>query len=243
MKRLSSALRDFAISATRFWADFSPMRSRPSSVGVEFVQIGGIGHKAALDELVDDLLAQPLDVHRAPRREVQQRLLALRLAVEAAGAARGRLALARARRASRRPGIPAASRSARCGPLLAHPDHLGNHVAGAAHDHRVAHPARPCARSSSSLCRVALVTVTPPTKTGFNLATGVRDAGSSYLDLNLKNFGCLLLRGILAGDRPARLARDVSQAALQLEAVHLVDHAVDVERQLRASGDLAGSIA
>ena len=47
---------------------------------VEVVEIGEVAHQAALDQLVDQLLAEPLDVHRAARPEEAQRLLDARRA-------------------------------------------------------------------------------------------------------------------------------------------------------------------
>ena len=67
----------------------------------ELVQIGRRVDDAAVDELVDELVAQSLDVERAPAREVQERLLALRRAHEAAAAARDRLPRAAARSPTR----------------------------------------------------------------------------------------------------------------------------------------------
>jgi hypothetical protein len=81
------------------------------------------------------------------------------------------------------------------------------------------------------LWSVALVTVTPPTNTGFSRATGVRIPVRPTWTSICRHLGGLLLRGILVRHRPARLARDEAELALQLEAVHLVHHAVDVERQ------------
>ena len=60
----------------------------------ERVEVRGRVHDAAIDELVDELVAQALDVHGAARGEMQQRLLALRGTEEPAGAARDRLVLA-----------------------------------------------------------------------------------------------------------------------------------------------------
>ena len=39
---------------------------------VERVEVGVVVHEARGDELIDQRLAQALDVHRAPRREVQR---------------------------------------------------------------------------------------------------------------------------------------------------------------------------
>ena len=58
------------------------------------IEIGRRMDQAGLDQLINQLVAQPLDVHRPPRREVPERLLALRRAVEAAGAAGDCLVLA-----------------------------------------------------------------------------------------------------------------------------------------------------
>ncbi len=73
--------------------------------------------------------------------------------------------------------------------------------------------ARPCGGSRTSLCSVALLTVTPPTNTGSSLATGVslpvRPTWTSM------PFTCvsLLLRRVLVRHRPARLARYEAELA------------------------------
>ena len=59
---------------------------------IELVEIRRAFRQIALDQLVDDLLAQAFDVHRAAAREMEERLLPLRLAVETPGAACRRLA-------------------------------------------------------------------------------------------------------------------------------------------------------
>src|SRR5690606_13853071 len=68
---------------------------------VEPVEVRRAVDEVARDELLDNLLAQSVDVHRAALAEVQQRLLALRRADEPSLAAPGRLArLARGLRAA-----------------------------------------------------------------------------------------------------------------------------------------------
>jgi hypothetical protein len=57
--------------------------------------IGDIAHHALVDQLLDQLLAQPLDVHRTARGEMADGLLLLRGAHQPARAACHRLALAR----------------------------------------------------------------------------------------------------------------------------------------------------
>src|SRR5690606_4593444 len=54
------------------------------------------------------------------------------------------------------------------------------------------------------------------------------------LDFDITQDRHRLLRRELVGYRPARRARDVSESFLQIDAVHLVDDAVDVVAQRRA---------
>ena len=101
--------------------------------------------QAGIDQLVDQLLAQPLDIHRPPAGEMQQGLLALRRAEQAAGTARHRLVLAThhmraTHRAARMAGQQIETRQLAFATFEQRADHFGNHVAGAAHDHPVADP-------------------------------------------------------------------------------------------------------
>src|SRR5690606_11615344 len=48
------------------------------------VQIRWRTDQAAIDQLLDDLVAQPVDIHRAARNEMDDRLLELRLAGQTA---------------------------------------------------------------------------------------------------------------------------------------------------------------
>src|SRR5579862_9952219 len=59
----------------------------------ERVEIGRGAHFVPFDELLDELVAEALDIERTAAGEVAQRLLELRPAGETAGAARDRLAL------------------------------------------------------------------------------------------------------------------------------------------------------
>ena len=106
----------------------------------QLVDVGRRVHEAAVDQLIDQLVAQALDIHRAPAGEMQQRLLALRRAHQPARAARDRLVgqphhrraafrAARGHHESPRPGRPL---------LGQHAHDLRNDVAGAAHDDGVA---------------------------------------------------------------------------------------------------------
>ena len=60
--------------------------------------------------------------------------------------------------------------------------------------------------------------------------------GAADLHFDRLHLGDLLLRRILVGNRPARLARHVAELALPAEIIHLVNHAVDIERQPLALG-------
>src|SRR5262245_64003134 len=61
---------------------------RSKVVALEAKEIGRGFHAAAVDELIHQLFAQTLDVQRSPRRKMEQRLLALGRAEQAAAAAR-----------------------------------------------------------------------------------------------------------------------------------------------------------
>ena len=92
-----------------FAALLSAMRSSAASFATPSrYRSAGVRTRFAVDELVDELVAETLDVQRAAAREMQQRLLALRGADQAAGAARDGLAFERARPPSRTPGTASA---------------------------------------------------------------------------------------------------------------------------------------
>ena len=86
---------------------------------------------------------------------------------------------------------------------------------------------------SSSLCRVALETTTPPTVTGFNLASGVKRARPADVDADRLDDGHRLLGRELVRDRPAGRARDEAEPLLERKIVDLVDDAVDVVAERR----------
>ena len=88
---------------------------------------------------------------------------------------------------------------------------------------------------SSSLCSVASLTVTPPTWTGSSTANGCRSPNLPTFHMMSLSVGDLRRRRELPGDRPARIAPDDAQAALQLELVDLDDDAVDLEVQRAAA--------
>ncbi len=141
---------------------------------VERIDVGHVLDESALDQLIDQLVAEPFDVHRQPRREVADRFFALRRAIETAAAARHCFVVSAV-------DVRTAHRAAR------RHDDLGR-VAGrfdattlitcgitspARRTITVSPIMRPRRAISSMLCSVALLTVTPPTNTGSRRATGV----------------------------------------------------------------------
>ena len=111
---------------------------RGERFGVERVEVGDVAHETAVHELLDELLAETLDVHGAARAEEPELLLQLGRAVEADAAvgdlALGTFDLGPADRARGR--HPEALLVAR--PALGHDLHdVRDHVAGALEEHRV----------------------------------------------------------------------------------------------------------
>ena len=89
---------------------------------------------------------------------------------------------------------------------------------------------------SSSLCRVALETTTPPTVTGLSLAIGVSAPVRPTLIVDRLDDRHRLLGRELVRDRPSRRARDEAEPLLEREIVDLVNDAVDVVAERRALG-------
>ena len=186
----------------------------------------------AVDELVDELLAQPFDVHRAPRRVVQDRLLALRRAVEAPRAAVHRFAFDAldfgiAHRTARRH-LELAASGRRCSTST----RATSGITSPARRTMTVSPTRTSlARTWSRLCSVALVTVTPPTKTGSSLATGV----SAPVRPTCTSMAATVLVASSAGNLCATAKRGARatkpRRSCGLRSIHLVDDAVDVVRQ------------
>ncbi len=89
MNRASVVERLAIDRARRFSADLRP---HPVELGqrrnVERIDVRHVLHEFALDELVHQFVAEPFDVHREARRKMPDRFLALRRAIEPAGAAR-----------------------------------------------------------------------------------------------------------------------------------------------------------
>ncbi len=85
------------------------------------------------------------------------------------------------------------------------------------------------------LCSVALLTVTPPTNTGLSFAAGVSAPVRPTLKITSSSMVSLFVGRELVRQRPARRARHEAELLLVGAAIYLVDHAVDLVRQLGAA--------
>ena len=163
------------------------------------------------------------------------RLLALRGTVEPAGTTRHSLAFealdirATDRALRWKLHLPRAGGTA----LRQHAHDLRDHIAGTAHDHCVAYP---------HILALHLIHVVQR-RIAHRHATDEdrleprnrrHRAGASHLELHRLDDGEFLLRGELAGDGPARRARDETELPLVGDAVHLEHHPVNLVGEMRA---------
>jgi hypothetical protein len=158
-----------------------------------------------------------------------QRLAALRAAHQAAGAARHRLALrARDVRAALRT-APRQSHLARVprAQIRHHAHHFRDHVAGAAHHHRVA-DAHVLARQLVHVVQRHVADRNAADEHRLEARHGRERTGAPDLELHVAHDRGLLLRRELVRNGPARRAGDEAEVALPVEAVDLVDDAIDV---------------
>src|SRR5712671_6861738 len=220
--------------------------------------IGRLLHPAVLEKELDLFFSEAIDVEGAARGEQLEMLDLLVGTGELAGAAgagallagRGLLAhhlgMQRARASLRkliRPSIPR--------PLLEHHvDDLRNHVAGALDDDGVADP------DVAALAQFFAMAADAPDvilivqrdvlhddaadADRFELADRRERAGASDLDLDIPQHGHGALGRKLVRDRPARRPRHEAEPLLPVDAIDLVDDAVDVVVEMRPLGfDLA----
>ena len=202
----------------------------------ELVQIGQGANQIGVDQLLDQLVAQAFDLDRAACREVQYRLFALGRAEQAAGATIVDFVLfahriGAADRALARHGEDrAALRFRQRGAVGREADDLGNHVARATHDDRVA-DAHVLASGLVFVVQRGVGHRHAADKHRRQFGNRRELAGAADLDLDRQHLRQLLLRRVLVRHRPTRLSRHEAELSLQLDAVDLVDHAVDVVRQ------------
>ena len=207
----------------------------------ELVEVCDIVDQAGSDHLVDDLVAQAINVHAAAAHPVEQALLELRRAVNG-HAAVGNLAILVNHGATTHGadlGHVPVDRIGRA--LVEHRAHdLGNHVARLVHDDGVA------------LAHVFATDLVDVVQRGardggagyrhrVELGDRREHAGTTHLDANLAQDGLFFLGRELKGDGPARCAGGKAQVELLLKAVHLYDHAVDVVVQVAAMLERLGA--
>src|SRR5438105_13706006 len=214
--------------------------------------IGGLLHPFLLEEEFDLLFAEAVDVEGATRGEQLQVLDLLVGTGELAGAAgarplfpgRGLLAhhigVQRARALLRE-----LKRLRILRPLVEDDiDHLWNHVAGALHDDGVADPDVAAVAQLLAVAADALDVVLVVQRDVLHddaadadrlkLADRRERAGAPDLDLDIAEHGHGALRREFMRDRPARRARHEAKPFLPVDAIHLVDDAVDVVVELGA---------
>ena len=195
----------------------------------EVVEVGDVAHQPARDQLVDQLVAEAVDVHGAAAAEVADALLDLRRA-GGVDAARDRLAFRLDRlAAAHRAVVGQAVLLLVSGAFLDdHLHHVGNDVTGALDQHPVADP---------DVLAVDLVLVVEAhvgdgdaaeLETGSSDATGVSAPVRPDQRLDRGDARRPLPRRELPRHRPARAVRLDAELGLVGERVHLEDAAVDL---------------
>ncbi len=118
--------------------------------------------------------------------------------------------------------------------LLNHAENLRDDVAGALHDHRVA-DAHVLARDLVLVVQGGVLHHDAADGDGIELGDRCERAGAADLDVDVAQDGGRLLGGEFVGERPARRAGAEAKALLQVEAIDLVDDAVDVVAEAGAA--------
>ena len=205
--RFDASIAAIALAAERSWKPSSASRSS----AVEAVEVLRLGDQPLLHQPADELLADPVDVHRAPGDEVPQALVAARRA-RAVRAVVLRLALGPhdgrvAHRAAlgHRPHRPALARL-----LGRRADHLGDHVAGPLDDHAVA--------LADVLAADVVLVVQRRERHGhpgdvdrLEHGVGVHRAGAADVQPDVQERGQRRRGRELEGDGPTRVAPDRAQ--------------------------------
>ena len=202
------------------------------------VQVGQRAHDLLLHQLLHQLVAQAFDVHGPAVGEMQDRLLALRGAEQAAAATVVHLGLLAHHRAAADGALAGHTEVGHIGVALSMRDHghdFRYHVASAAHDRLVTHP-HALAPQLKQVVQRGVGDRHPAHKHRRQPRHGGEFAGAPHLHVDAQHSGDLLLRRIFVGHGPARFARDKAQLALLRQAVDLVNHTVDVKGQLVPRG-------
>ena len=188
------------------------------------------------------LLAEALDVEGVARDEMLQPLDPLRRADQPTRAAPDRVDLAGGRIDLAR-GVAAAGgadlrkdelfRALR--PLLFNrSENLRDHVARPLHDHRVADP-HVLPRDLILVMQGRVLHHDAAHGDGIELGDGRQRAGAAHLNIDVAQDGGRLLGGKFVGERPARACVCETQALLQVEAIDLVNDAVDIVAEASAA--------
>ena len=211
------------------------LRARALVAGLKSEDVGRRLDQSVVVESLDMLLAEPLDVEGVARHEMLQALDPLRRADQSAGAAPDGILLAGIRVDLAR-GVAAAgwadigkSESLRAlRPLFWNPsENLRDDVAGALHDHGIA-DADILARDLVLVMQRCVLDHDAADGDGIELGDGRERAGAPDLDVDAAQDCGRLLRRKFVSERPSRRARAKAEAFLEIEAVDLVDDAVDV---------------
>ena len=191
--------------------------------------VAGLRHDLVLPEGFNVFRAQPFDVEGVAGDEMLQALDLLIGAGKIAGAAPDHFSFfAQWSASSGRTGTrPANSKGLRSGRpfLLDDADDLWDHIAGPL-PRRHASPSRISLRwISSSLCKVARLTTTPPTVIGSSSATGVNaPVRPTWIVMARRTVSACSAREFVCG-RPARCAAAYAKPPLPVQTVHLIDDA------------------
>ena len=197
-----------------------------------------------VDQLLDDLVAKAVDIHRSARYEMDDRLLKLRLAGQTADATVDRAFAHRLTALAALDQLGTLHGRTTHRALLRHmhgarvgraafgnyAEDLGNHIACTSHDHRIAdHHAKPRHFIHVVQRRVGHRNA----RHLHRLQPGHRGdrAGTADLEFHIEQLGDFLPRGKLVGDGPARLARPEAQFTLLRDRVDLEHHTVNLIRQ------------
>ena len=185
-----------------------------------------------VDQLVYQLVTQAFDFNGPALGEMQDRLLALRAAEQAASAPVICLIFFAHRRAAAHRAHARHGENGRLAHafLQHHRDDFRDHVTRAAHDHGIAHP-HVFAAGFVFVVQRGVGYRGAADKHGRQLDDRRQLASATDLHVNRQHRGGLLLRRVFVRHRPTRLACDKPKLALHRKAIDFVDDPVNVEPQ------------
>src|SRR5262249_49348794 len=202
---------------------------------LEHEDVGRLLYPALLKEQRDLLFPQPVDIERAAGNEMLQMLNFLRRTGELASAAGNHALLTSCRRVAHHGGVQraraAAGKSVRLCRFRAllryYAQHLRDDVAGALDRHAVADA--PAKRLDPvGVVQRGVFHPAPPDSHRLQTRNRRERAGATDVDIDRFYDGRRFLGWKLVRNRPARIARDEAEPLLPVEAIDLVDDAVDI---------------